>query len=94
MSAPSALKVSAQRSSTLRLIAPIVAVVATLHSAGAQVAIQPIGPTPEQRAACQADYDKFCVGMIPGEGRIVACLRRQYDQLSESCKKLLDANKQ
>jgi hypothetical protein len=91
----SALQSSAMRSSTLRRVALVVAAaVTTLHAAGAQVANQPIGPTPEQRAACQADYDKFCVGMIPGEGRIVACLRRQYDQLSESCKKLLDANKQ
>ena len=86
---------SALQLSTPRLVALIVAaVVATLHAAGAQVANQPIGPTPEQRAACQADYDKFCVGMIPGDGRIIACLRRQYDELSESCKKLLDANKQ
>ena len=77
-----------------RLVALIIAAAVTIpQMAGAQTANQPIGPTPEQRAACQADYDKFCVGMIPGEGRIIVCLRRQYDQLSESCKKLLDANK-
>jgi hypothetical protein len=80
--------------STPRLIALIIAAAAGAPvAAGAQVANQPIGPTPEQRAACQADYDKFCVGMIPGDGRIIACLRRQYDELSASCKKLLDANK-
>jgi hypothetical protein len=85
---------STPRFSMLRFIVPIVAAAAVApHMAGAQTANQPIGPTPEQRAACQADYDKFCVGMIPGDGRILACLRRQYEELSESCKKLLDANK-
>jgi hypothetical protein len=89
---------STLRISTSRFVALIIAVAAATphagsHEALAQTANQPIGPTPEQRAACQADYDKFCVGMIPGDGRIIACLRRQYDQLSESCKKLLDANK-
>lgn len=64
-----------------------------LSAAWAQAQNQPIGPTPEQRAACQADYDKFCVGMIPGDGRIIACLRKQYDQLSGACRKLIDANK-
>jgi hypothetical protein len=89
---------STLRFSTLRFVALIIVVAAAIAHAGsqavlAQTANQPIGPTPEQRAACQADYDRFCVGMIPGEGRIIVCLRRQYDQLSEPCKKLLDANK-
>jgi hypothetical protein len=79
--------------STLRFAALIVAAAAMPLAALAQAQNQPIGPTPEQRAACQADYDRFCVGMIPGDGRIIACLKRQYDQLSESCRKLLDANK-
>jgi hypothetical protein len=80
--------------SRLRFVALLVAAAAMVPvAAGAQALNQPIGPTPEQRAACQADYDKFCVGMIPGDGRIVACLRRQYDQLSDACRKLIDANK-
>jgi hypothetical protein len=62
------------------------------HVALAQAQVQPLGPTPEQRAACQADYDKFCLGTIPGDGRIVACLRRQSDQLSQPCRKMLDSN--
>ncbi|MGY4309170.1 hypothetical protein ACVIJ6_006413 [Bradyrhizobium sp. USDA 4369] len=47
-------------------------------------------PTDEQRAACQADYIRFCLDTLPGNGRIVACLTRQYAQLSEACKKVLD----
>jgi len=30
----------------------------------------------EQRAACQADYNKYCKGTMPGGGRIIACLKQ------------------
>ena len=49
--------------------------------------------TAEQRAACKGDYDKYCTGTIPGGGRIIACLNKQRDALSEACKKVLDAQK-
>ncbi len=49
--------------------------------------------TAEQRAACKPDYDKYCAGTIPGGGRIVACLNKQHDALSDACKKVLDAQK-
>ena len=47
--------------------------------------------TAEQRSACKPDYDKYCTGTIPGGGRIVACLNKHHDALSEACKKVLDA---
>jgi hypothetical protein len=47
--------------------------------------------TAEQRAACKGDYDKYCSGVMPGGGRIVACLNKQHDMLGEACKKVLDA---
>jgi Cysteine rich repeat len=49
--------------------------------------------TAEQRTACKADYDKYCTGTMPGGGRIIACLNKQHDQLSDACKKVLDARK-
>ena len=49
--------------------------------------------TAEQRAACKPDFDKYCTGTIPGGGRIVACLNKQHDALSDACKKVLDAQK-
>ena len=49
--------------------------------------------TAEQRAACKADYDKFCKGTMPGGGRVLACLNKQHDQLSDGCKKVVDAQK-
>ena len=50
-------------------------------------------PTAAQRAACKPDFDKYCAGTMPGGGRILACLNKQRDQLSDACKKALDASK-
>jgi hypothetical protein len=50
--------------------------------------------TPEQRAACKGDYNKFCKGTLPGGGRILACLRKHDGALSAACKKVVaDAQK-
>jgi hypothetical protein len=49
--------------------------------------------TAEQRTACKPDYDKYCTGTMPGGGRIIACLNKQYGQLADACKKVLDAQK-
>jgi len=47
----------------------------------------------EQRAACKGDYDRYCTGTVPGGGRIIACLNKQHDALSDACKKVLDGQK-
>jgi hypothetical protein len=39
------------------------------------------------RAACTADAKKFCAGVQPGGGRVVACLKEHKDELSDQCKK-------
>jgi len=49
--------------------------------------------TAEQRAACKGDYDKFCKGTMPGGGRVLACLNKQREALSDGCKKVVDAQK-
>jgi hypothetical protein len=64
-------------------VAAILFVIALSGSALAQTA--------DSHGACKADYDKFCAGVAPGGGRIVACLSKQRDQLSDSCKKALDS---
>jgi Cysteine rich repeat len=45
----------------------------------------------EERAACQADFDKYCKGTTPGGGRIIACLSK--NPISDACKKVVDAHK-
>ena len=47
--------------------------------------------TAEQRSACMGDYEKYCKGVAPGGGRIIACLAKETDKLSPACKKVLAA---
>jgi hypothetical protein len=51
-----------------------------------------LAQTTDTRGACKADYDKYCAGIAPGGG-IVACLNKQRDQLSATCKNALDSRK-
>ncbi|HEY5129743.1 MAG TPA: hypothetical protein VIJ35_21080 [Bradyrhizobium sp.] len=41
----------------------------------------------------EPDYDKYCTGTMPGGGRIIACLNKQYGQLADACKKVIDVQK-
>jgi hypothetical protein len=47
--------------------------------------------TAEQRNACMGDYEKFCKGVAPGGGRIIACLAKESDKITPACKKVLTA---
>ena len=47
----------------------------------------------EQRTACKGDYDQFCKGTMPGGGRVLACLAKNNDKLSASCKKVVSEAK-
>jgi hypothetical protein len=35
--------------------------------------------------ACEADADKHCLNVEPGEGRIVGCLRKNENKLTKEC---------
>jgi hypothetical protein len=50
-----------------------------------------LAQTAEQRAACEGDAKKLCSGVIPGGGRILDCLAKQKDKLSEDCKKVVES---
>jgi len=52
-----------------------------------------VAQTGDGRGACKADYDKYCAGTPPGGGRVVACLNKQQNQLSDACKKVLASRK-
>ncbi|MDO8979670.1 MAG: cysteine rich repeat-containing protein [Afipia sp.] len=47
--------------------------------------------TAEQRSACMGDYEKFCKGVAPGGGRVIACLSKSSDKLTPDCKRVLTA---
>jgi hypothetical protein len=47
--------------------------------------------TAAQRAACQGDFDKYCKSVVPGGGRIIACLNKESSNLTPACKTALTA---
>jgi hypothetical protein len=69
---------------------PLAIVVCAIGFSGAAFAQTPAA---DQRGACKTDYEKFCAGTAPGGGRVVACLNKQHNQLSDACKKALDSRK-
>ena len=46
-----------------------------------------------EKMACQSDFKKYCNGVEPGGGRIIACLSKHEDKLSGECKKVVEAHK-
>jgi hypothetical protein len=48
--------------------------------------------TAAERAACQADYQKYCSGVLPGGGRIMECLAKELDKLTPECKAAVEAH--
>ena len=39
--------------------------------------------------ACAADIKTLCAGVEPGQGRIAACVKEHFKDLSEPCQKLM-----
>jgi Cysteine rich repeat len=69
----------------LRIVLTSVAVLCASYAAYAQEL------TAAQRSACMGDYEKYCKGVTPGGGRIIACLSKQSDKLTPACKTVLTA---
>ena len=57
--------------------------------------LAPAGAIAQQNVAhraCAEDLNKICAGVQPGDGRILACVREHFGQLSEPCQNALIAN--
>ena len=51
-----------------------------------------LAQTAAEREACKADTQKFCPGIMPGGGRILACLAKDKSKLSEACRKVVESH--
>lgn len=56
-----------------------VAAMVLSSGANAQMGAQSI------RDACMSEYQRYCAGVLPGGGRIVACLNEHADALNAQC---------
>src|SRR3954464_14288288 len=74
-----------KRPMMLRAILTAAALLCASHAAFAQEL------TSTQRDACMGDYEKYCKSVVPGGGRIIACLAKESDKLTPACKKVLEA---
>jgi hypothetical protein len=57
--------------------------------------LAPAGAIAQQNVAhraCAQDLDTICAGVQPGDGRIIACVREHFGQLSGPCQNALLAN--
>ena len=70
----------------MRGIVALIGVLAFSSAAAAQ--------TMAERLACQSDFTKYCPGVKPGGGRVLACLAKQKDKLSPDCLKVVEAHSQ
>jgi hypothetical protein len=68
----------------MRLLVAVALLLAGFSSAA-------LAQTAEQRAACENDAKALCKGVIPGGGRILDCLAKQKDKLTDSCKRMVES---
>ena len=65
---------------------------AVLILAGLAFAGPALAQTAAEREACQADFAKYCPGVMPGGGRIIECLSKHVDQLTPACQTVVKDN--
>ncbi|MFZ4531923.1 MAG: cysteine rich repeat-containing protein [Alsobacter sp.] len=50
------------------------------------------GPTPQEQAACRSDAMKLCASFVGRPPEMNACLRANKSQLSDACRKVVEAH--
>jgi len=65
----------------LTIVLAVVGAVVAAATASAQTAAE--------QKACKADFQKYCAGVVPGGGRVIACLQKQMSKLSPDCQKVV-----
>jgi hypothetical protein len=70
---------------SLVAVLSIAVVMALLPQHGAAQRAPPGERARAVRMACAADYQRFCLDVPPGRGRILRCLSRHADLVSQPC---------
>jgi hypothetical protein len=68
---------------TMVSLAALAVVMGAAQSATAQMNLREI------RSVCMSDYHSYCSGVMPGGGRIFACLNEHMPKLSPACAKVV-----
>ena len=50
--------------------------------------------TPEERAACAPDVQRYCEAALPDTMRVLACLQSNRSRISNACNRVLVSNGQ
>ena len=78
---------------------PIIAIVAILAFSSPALAQLPIPiplplvnmeGTPEDRAACHGDVQRYCQNAIPDNMRVLACLQQNRQRIGPACRGVLE----
>lgn len=77
--------VSSIRFRALAALAAISAVFPVASQAQTQIPPQMRGEAMSLMQICRGDYDRLCGSVVPGGGRILACLQSNASQLSPGC---------
>lgn len=63
-----------------------IATVLLLSASGAMAQMGPGSGAKAVLAACKPDIARLCGQAVPGQGRIMACIKQYLPELSEPCK--------
>ena len=66
-------------------LASVSAALPMASSAQAQVSPKMRGEAIALMQVCRGDYDRLCAGVMPGGGRVLACLQNHTNHLSAAC---------
>jgi hypothetical protein len=57
----------------------------------ASLATPALAQTAAERAACEADAKKYCPGVRPIGGKLLECMSKNKDKLTDSCRKVIES---
>ena len=65
----------------------MISILTSLFSASFAFAMgEDVNESNQVHGACKSDVKKFCKGVVPGQGRIAACLQSHESNLNPECK--------